>query len=210
MQDTAVVADSQPLQNEIECDSGVNGSRVSVQRYGPNQFAAQYERVSVIVVIRVAFKDGISREIKLRYKRLVPGACNQIVDVLAYASWVVPGHNGLNAVRTVRGCCQLSPESITIKIVPAVMIGLPNLDCGARYLWTRGAENDAANRERQAGICSGSQLSLVRRQPLVEWTDLIPLSRLSCRALLCLDSGNDIAQNQPGGQLQRSSGRAPE
>jgi hypothetical protein len=121
---------SESLQAKLELNFGVHFIRIARQYNWTDKLRRLKQRIACVIFHWVAFEDGIGGEVKLGDKSLVSGGHDQIMDVLADATFVgiVAGDHRFKRIGP--RCVHESLSAITIgaQVVVALMVGLPNLD----------------------------------------------------------------------------------
>ncbi len=106
----------------------------------------------------IALEDGICGEVKLCGQRFVSGSADQIVDVLADTAWVVARHHRTEVIPSFAVSHQGAAVTVTLQIIEALMICLPDFDFGAREHVPSGIENLARHANQESRIAGAAEL----------------------------------------------------
>ena len=153
------------LENDVEDDFGVGwlryGGSAFEEFYGEDEFRIGRDFVFVPVPCRIAFKERVGREVGLRDERLVAGSSDEVVDVLGGTVGVVAGHDGIDVVSTLFACGDLGSIFVTLGVIEAAVIGVPEIDGSARDQLAFGVEDAAGDFEGKAGVARSAENSLI-------------------------------------------------
>ena len=84
------------------------------------------------------------------------------MQVLGGTIRIVARNHGIDPVFAAVARCEPRPIAISVRVVEAAVIGLPEIDDSGFYHLPFRVEHPSGNLERNAGVAWGSQHTLVR------------------------------------------------
>jgi hypothetical protein len=108
--------------------------RIASESDRPDQLTTGDDVVPSVIFVRVSFKDGIRGEVQLRDEGLITGRRDKVVDVLANATGIVPGHDRIERIVSGRIGNESRTVAIAVDVIVAEVVGLPDFKGGIRVL----------------------------------------------------------------------------
>src|SRR5260370_3949043 len=123
----------QPVQHNRKTYCSVHILRIASESDRPDQLTAGDDVVPSVIFVRVSFKDGIRGEVQLRDEGLITGRRDKVVDVLANATGIVPGHDRIERIVSGRIGNESGAVAVAFGVIVAEVVGLAAFKGGSGY-----------------------------------------------------------------------------
>src|SRR5262249_40044565 len=150
-------------------------------------------------------ENRVRTEVELSDEWLMTLGGNDVMNVLAHSRGVMPRHDGVKRIPAHVVGLERGTISIASEIIKAEMVRLPDFNLSAGKIVSPRIKNATADTQRHPGIIWHSHVGILGGKAFIEWTDLVPLCRVTRRPpLLSREGGNRFRQTQPASQSQRT------
>jgi hypothetical protein len=173
---------SEELQHELKADYRLGVMRITREHNRSHQLAAVEERVTPEVVVRITIENRIGGKVQLCNQGLMAGDENQVVHMLADPVWIVARDHSIELVCAFRINWHLGAIAVSVKVIMAEVIGLPNLDHGTGKHIAARVEHLPSHRQGHAGVTRCSERGGFWGAFLIEGADFVRRRR---PAMLC-------------------------